>query len=162
MPRGDCRATAIRRRKACENRRGPARTKQPLLHRKTRILSEAPNNREKACHKVRHEYSQRFTKLKARTRVTALMLLASGYLSLPLAAQETGQPEATSPPKAQTSNQTSSGISTEPASVPVDEIIQRFAEGEAEFKRSVTTSLTFRPSWCRRLMTMADRTVSIE
>ncbi len=128
------RATAIRRRKACENPSGPARTKQPLLHRKTRILSEAPNNREKACHKVRHEYSQRLTKLKARTRVTAFMLLASGYLSLPLAAQETGQPEATSPPKAQTSNQTSSGISTEPASVPVDQIIQRFAEREAEFK----------------------------
>ncbi|MGA8981901.1 MAG: hypothetical protein WB470_04445, partial [Candidatus Acidiferrales bacterium] len=60
------------------------------------------------------------------------MLLASGYLSL--AAQETGLPEATSPPRAQTSNQTASGISTEPASVPVDQIIQRFAEREAEFK----------------------------
>ncbi|MFZ3330414.1 MAG: hypothetical protein WA197_07280, partial [Candidatus Acidiferrales bacterium] len=83
---------------------------------------------------MRHEYSQRLTKLRARTLVTAFMLLASGYLSLPLAAQETGQPEATWPPKTQTSNQTSSGISTEPASVPVDQIIQRFAEREAEFK----------------------------
>ena len=62
------------------------------------------------------------------------MLLASGYPSLPLAAQETGPPEATSPPQAQTSKQTPSGISTEPASVPVDQIIQRFAEREAEFK----------------------------
>ncbi|MGA8673583.1 MAG: hypothetical protein WB621_00150, partial [Candidatus Acidiferrales bacterium] len=60
--------------KARENSSAARATKQPLLRRKTRILSEAPNNREKACHKVRHEYSQRLTKLKARTRVTALML----------------------------------------------------------------------------------------
>jgi hypothetical protein len=107
---------------------------QPLLHRKTRIPSEAPNNRQTACHKVRHEYSQRLTNFTARTLVAAFMLLASGYLSLPLAAQETGLPEATSPPMTQTSRQTSSGISTEPCLVPVDQIIQRFAEREAEFK----------------------------
>ena len=83
---------------------------------------------------MRHEHSQRLTKLRARTLVTAFMLLASGHPSLPLAAQETGPPEATSPPKAQTSNQASSGNSTEPASVPVDQIIQRFAQREAEFK----------------------------
>jgi hypothetical protein len=62
------------------------------------------------------------------------MLLASGYPSLPLAAQEAGPPEATSPPQAQTLKEASSGISTEPTSVPVDQIIQRFAEREAEFK----------------------------
>jgi len=75
------------------------------------------------------------------------MLLASAFLSLPLAAQETGSqpppsprdagparlPEAT-PPKAGASQQTASSISTEPPSVPVDQIIQRFAEREAEFK----------------------------
>jgi hypothetical protein len=56
------------------------------------------------------------------------MLLASAFLSLPLAAQETA------PPMARASTQTAPGISTEPPSVPVEQIIQRFAEREAEFK----------------------------
>jgi hypothetical protein len=43
-------------------------------------------------------------------------------------------PQATPPPKAPGSNQTSSGISKEPPSIPVDQIIQRFAEREADFK----------------------------
>jgi hypothetical protein len=83
---------------------------------------------------VRHEYSQRLTTLRARTLATAFVLWASGSLFLPLAAQETGPPEVTPPPKARTSNQTASGISIEPSPVPVDQVIQRFAEREAEFK----------------------------
>jgi hypothetical protein len=73
------------------------------------------------------------------------MLLAGAFFSVTLAAQETGPetpaprkdaaprlPEATAPkPQA---NQTSSGISTEPPSIPVEQIVQRFAEREGEFK----------------------------
>jgi hypothetical protein len=76
------------------------------------------------------------------------MLLAGTFLSLPLAAQQQGPlppappredapasaPEVPPPPKAPASNQTFSGISKEPPSIPVDQIIQRFAEREAEFK----------------------------
>jgi hypothetical protein len=83
---------------------------------------------------------------KAERWVTAFMLLlASASLSLLMAAQETGpqppprdagparSPEATPSSKAEASDQTS-GISTEPPSVPVEQIVQRFAEREAEFK----------------------------
>jgi hypothetical protein len=80
---------------------------------------------------VQHQYLLRLTNFRVRKLVTALMLLASGYLSVPLAAQQTGPSEASPPPKAQTS---ASGISTEPSSVPVEQIIQGFAEREAEFK----------------------------
>lgn len=75
------------------------------------------------------EYSEALTNFGARTPFTVLLLLASALLALPLAAQ-TG-PTA---PKAQTTNQTGSVTSTEPPSVPVEEIIQRFAAREAEFK----------------------------
>jgi hypothetical protein len=75
------------------------------------------------------EYSEALTNFGARTPFTVLLLLASALLALPLAAQ-TG-PTA---PKAQTTNQTGSVTSTEPPSVPVEEIIQRFANREAEFK----------------------------
>jgi hypothetical protein len=78
----------------------------------------------------------------------ALMIFAPACLSLPLAAQHqgplppappredapAGEPEATPPPKAPGSNQTPSGTSKEPPSIPVDQIIQRFAEREADFK----------------------------
>jgi hypothetical protein len=86
---------------------------------------------------VRHEYSERLTSFRARTLVTTCVLLASAFLSLPLAAQETGTaplPKAAPPPKVQASNQTTAGISSEPPSVPVDQIIQRFAQREGEFK----------------------------
>lgn len=74
------------------------------------------------------------------------MLLGCAFLSVPLTAQETGpQPQASkdsaparssesTPPKALAPNQTGSGISTDPPSVPVDQIIKQFAEREAEFK----------------------------
>jgi hypothetical protein len=75
----------------------------------------------------------------------ALIVLACAALSYPLAAQEVGPlppvpPRDTPPsppatlPKAHVSEHTSSGISNEPPSIPVDQIIQRFAEREAEFK----------------------------
>lgn len=86
---------------------------------------------------MRHEYSERLTSFRARTLVTTCVLLASAFLSLPLAAQETGTaplPKAAPPPKVQASNQTTAGISSEPPSVPVDQIIQRFAQREGEFK----------------------------
>src|SRR5215470_15669196 len=73
------------------------------------------------------------------------MLLAGAFFSVTLAAQQTG-PEtpappkdaaprvpAATPPKPQ-ADQTSSGMSTEPPSMPVEQIIQRFAEREGEFK----------------------------
>ena len=86
---------------------------------------------------MRHEYSERLTSFRARTLVTTCVLLASAFLSLPLAAQETGTapvPKATPPPKVQASNQTTAGISSDPPLVPVDQIIQRFAQREGEFK----------------------------
>ena len=58
----------------------------------------------------------------------ALVFSVSLLLLCPLSAQE-------SPPKAMPSGQSSSTISTEPPSVPVEQIIQHFAEREAEFKR---------------------------
>jgi hypothetical protein len=76
---------------------------------------------------VRH-ISQFFEVFAALVRKAPLVLSASLFLSSPLAAQQ-------SSPKAPSTNQSSSAISTEPPSVPIDQIIQRFAEREAEFKR---------------------------
>jgi hypothetical protein len=58
----------------------------------------------------------------------ALVFSLSLFLLFPLAAQD-------SPPKATPSDQSSSTMSTEPPSVPVEQIVQHFAEREAEFKR---------------------------
>jgi len=58
----------------------------------------------------------------------ALAFSLSLFLLSALAAQD-------SPPKATPSDQSSSAISTEPPSVPVDQIVQHFSEREAEFKR---------------------------
>ena len=96
---------------------------------------------------MRHEYAQLLKSFRARTLVTTCILLASAFLSLPLGAQETGSPppasttdaqpgrspEATQP-KAPAPGQAASGTSTEPPSFPVDQIIQRFAAREAEFR----------------------------
>ena len=91
----------------------------------------------------------------ARTTVTALMTFAALCFSLPLLAQQEGplpsappqkgipasSPRATPPqPAPQTlatppdSKQSSSGISKEPPALPVDQIIQKLAEREAEFR----------------------------
>ena len=96
--------------------------------------------------KVPNEFPHRLTNFNARTLLTGFMLLASAFF-LPLAAQETGtqpqSPPSPAPParspeaaplKAQPPAQTQAGISTEPPSVPVEQIIQRFAEREAEFR----------------------------
>ncbi len=73
-----------------------------------------------------------------RARTLAFVLAASAFLSLPLAAQESEpQPppsSAATPPKVSVPTPTASGISTDPPSIPVDQIIQRFAAREAEFK----------------------------
>jgi hypothetical protein len=76
---------------------------------------------------VRH-ISQFFKIFDALIPRALLILSAFLFLSAPLAAQQT-------PPKAPPSDQSSSAISTEPPAVPVDQIIRRFAEREAEFKR---------------------------
>jgi hypothetical protein len=47
---------------------------------------------------------------------------------------ENKPPEAAPRPKAPVASHVSSGISKEPPSIPVDQIVQRFAEREAEFK----------------------------
>jgi hypothetical protein len=75
---------------------------------------------------VRH-ISQFFKIFDALIPRALLILSASLFLSAPLAGQQ-------SPPKAPPSDQSSSAIS-EPPAVPVDQIIRRFAEREAEFKR---------------------------
>jgi len=86
--------------------------------------------RGKTCQKAcGTEYSEPLTSFRAPTLFTAFLLLTSAFLSLPLAAQ-TGP----TTPKDQATNQTGSVTSTEPPSVPIDQIIQRFAKREAEFK----------------------------
>jgi hypothetical protein len=95
--------------------------------------------------KIFLEYS---TRCKSRASVTALILLACLFFSRPLAAQQPGPlpltppPQTTVPvsavasqaPKAEAGDQSSSGISKVQPSVPVDQIIQRFAAHETEFK----------------------------
>jgi hypothetical protein len=94
---------------------------------------------------VRRVYSQQRTICSAQTLALGFLLLAGSVLAPPLAAQETESPPASpkdtgaarlpeAPPQARVSTQTASGISTEPPSIPADQIIQRFAEREAEFK----------------------------
>lgn len=76
---------------------------------------------------MRHtsQYPEIFAALTLRA---ALVFSLSLLLLSPLAAQN-------SSPSAAPSNQSSSAISTDPPSVPVEQIIQHFAEHEAEFKR---------------------------
>lgn len=66
-----------------------------------------------------------------RTRFARFLLLASLFAALPLAAQQSAP---TPPPKAPAPDQTAPDISSQPPSIPVDQIIQRFAAREAEFK----------------------------
>ena len=96
------------------------------------------------------------TGFRARAAVAALAAVAGLWFALPLAAQEQAGPKALPPPQVEilpspprsapppppeqpkpqeTRKQTpSQGISKEPPSIPVDQIIQRFAQSEAEFK----------------------------
>jgi len=71
--------------------------------------------------------SEVFKRLAALIPNASLIISAALFLSAPLAAQQFL-------PKASLDEQSSSAISTEPPSVPVDQIIHHFAEREAEFK----------------------------
>ena len=68
-----------------------------------------------------------------------LALVACSSFSPPLtAAQQQSNPppsQSTAPPNAAASKQAPAGVSSEPPSLPVDEIIKRFAAREAEFKQ---------------------------
>ena len=92
---------------------------------------------------------ERSRKVRARGVAAALMLFG---LSLPLAAQQPKGPIKPPPPPAGAAEKkpvetpetlrpaavpksTSSGISTEPPAIPVEQIIQKFAAREAEFKK---------------------------
>src|SRR5580700_2835405 len=76
-------------------------------------------------------------RLTARTfaripwQITSILWMAA-LLASPTAAQ---QPGPINPPDANRPTNSSTTISTEAPSVPVDQIIQRFAASEAEFKR---------------------------
>jgi hypothetical protein len=94
----------------------PPRAKTPIL--------EKPAQKADS---VRHT-SQSPEILAVLVPRAALVFSLSLFLLSPLAAQD-------SAPKATPSDQSSSAISTEPPSVPVEQIIQHFAEREAEFKR---------------------------
>ena len=78
---------------------------------------------------MRH-VTELFRRFAALIQKAPLIISASLFLSPALAAQAQQFP-----PKASLGDQSSSNISTEPPSVPVDQIIQHFAEREAEFKR---------------------------
>jgi hypothetical protein len=97
---------------------------------------------------VRHGISRRLTKWSARALPLAYLLFLGASFSLALAARQVGPlpasppqwepatlPQATASPKAPFIEHQSSGVVKEPPSVPVDQIIQQFAEREAEFKR---------------------------
>ncbi len=94
-----------------------------------------------------------FDQLRSPTLLAVLMLFSGTFLSLPLTAQQEGpmsvpplpppraekprNPPAPTPPppqKVATTQQSSSGISNQPPALPVEQIIQRFAEREAEFR----------------------------
>ncbi len=98
--------------------------------------------------KVRHDLPEWLTRFRAQALVTALAFFASPFLTLPLAAQQQGPlpppppgtetrssaPESKPPQAAPSSHPPSSGISKDSPAIPVDQIIQRFAAGEDEFK----------------------------
>jgi hypothetical protein len=95
-----------------------------------------PDRAKKVRSKVQRIHSKNLAIRRARLLVGALILAASAFLSaMPLAAQEPEpQPPAATTPKPAAPTKTAQGISTEPPSIPVDQIIQRFAQHEAEFK----------------------------
>jgi hypothetical protein len=86
--------------------------------------------------KVQSIHSKNQTIRRARNALVALVLASTAFISAtPLAAQEPEpQTPATATPKPTVPAKTAQGISTEPPSIPVDQIIQRFAQREAEFK----------------------------
>ena len=127
----------------------PLAGKQPLRREEAPILIDWTRRQKEAQEDVRQVHSERFTKFTARAIVTALVLFAAALASFPLAAQQQGPmppaprqadpppsaPETKLPQKPAASRRPSSGITTQPPSTPVDQIIQRFAASEAEFKK---------------------------
>jgi hypothetical protein len=103
---------------------------------------------------VRYGISKHLTKCGARALPLACFLFAAALFAFPLPGQEVGPlpgappqwepatqpevkkpPEAAPPPKVPAAEHNSSGVSKDsPPSIPVDQIIQQFAEHEAEFK----------------------------
>jgi hypothetical protein len=85
---------------------------------------------------------------RAQTQAIIFISLVSAFLSPSLAAQQPApqpppsaketapatQAATTTPPQAKASDQSASSASTAPPALPVDQIIQRFAQREAEFK----------------------------
>lgn len=119
-----------------------------MFHRKAPILIDWSRRRKKGQEKVRNDVSKWFRKFSRRAVATAVVFFAGPILSFPLAAQQEGPlrpppPRADSPVRAQEKTvpqkvavpmQSSAGISNQPPTLPVEQIIQRFAEHEAEFK----------------------------
>jgi len=104
-------------------------------------------------------------------RVRTLFLAASGVLALPMIAQQQGPltpppgtvvpssaPAAETPKPTAAQQETSSHISNEQPPVPVQEIIQKFAQHEGEFRRERIISPTRRFLSFRNSMTTANRT----
>ncbi len=98
---------------------------------------------------MRNYLSERFARIKGQALIAAIAFLAVSFHFLPLPAQERGPlppapsstetrapaPPETIPPQPAPIPQTNaSGISKAPPSIPVDQIIQRFAAAEEEFK----------------------------
>jgi hypothetical protein len=89
-------------------------------------------------------FLQRLAKFRVRVVRTAALLVVA-LLLLPLAAQQTGpmklpSPAPSAPAKAEPEPaaarpRESSGISSEPPSIPVEQVIQRFGDHELEFKK---------------------------
>jgi hypothetical protein len=98
------------------------------------------------------DISENFYRFRASAALKALLAFAAIFASLPLLAQQQGAlpptprqdeipaspqgmtPSQSLPPQASGSTQSSSVILKESPAIPVDQIIQRFAEREAEFK----------------------------
>ncbi len=82
---------------------------------------------------------------RVKTGFSALVLLTCAFVALPIVAQQKGPlpppPPGTvippsAPPKTSTTpHETSSRITNEPPDIPVDQLIQKFTEREAEFRK---------------------------
>jgi hypothetical protein len=96
---------------------------------------------------LRVDHSQEFSKFRVRAALSLILTLAGLCVSLPLLSQQPGPLAPLHGPadvaagtrEAKTSTaasprQSSTGISTEPPAQPIDQIIDRFAAREAEFK----------------------------
>ena len=96
---------------------------------------------------LRVDRSEDFSKFRARTPLSLILTFAGLCVSLPLLARQPGPPaplpgradvaaatRQAKTPIAASPGQSPTGISSEPPALPVDQIIDRFAAREAEFK----------------------------